>query len=255
MNWCMSMVLVGLLGVTGLAHAQFAAVVSDPGALAQRQAIWLQEALQWVKELENQVTAIEQQKQIIQDQLTLVTQGAKNLLATPIDLANDLKTLTDQYNSALQTVQGVSYTVSGWKAQWDALYGTVTSNQSLPAKARAIAQAISMASQTAGQAQALYERLCAQATQIQTLLAASKAAPGALAALQDQTQLVAVLGDQLNTIAQINMTTGRAQVMQIADDARTSAQAVENSANWISGFMDQSLIPTPLGQKGPGLPQ
>lgn len=201
-------------------------------------------------------TQIEQTKQIIQDQLTMVTQGAKNLLATPLDMVNQLKSVTDLYNSALADVQGVGYTMQGAKQQWENLYGAATDSKSLPQKAQAVFQAIQAASSQANQMQAVYDRLCQQATQMQTALAASKAAPGSLAALQAQTQMQAVLSGQLDTLTKIEMTEARAHILQIADDARTSEQSIKNSQNWIQGFTSPENMPKPFGQgQGKPLPQ
>jgi len=223
--------------------------VTDGAALTQRLAIWGQEAIRWGDSLA-------QQKQIITDQLTMVTQGAKQLLATPMDIAGQINGLMTTYNSALADVKGISYTIDSAKQEWESLYGATTSGASLPAKAAAIAQAIQQASSQANQAEAIYARLCADTAQIQNLLAASKAAPGSLAALQVQTQVNALLAGQMQTLTQIEMTEARAHIMQIADDARTTEQSVKNSQNWISGFTDPSLTPVPFGQgKGNLLPQ
>ena len=223
--------------------------VTDGAALTQRLAIWGQEAIRWGDSLA-------QQKQIITDQLTMVTQGAKQLLATPMDIAGQINGLMTTYNSVLADVKGISYTIDSAKQEWESLYGATTSGASLPAKAAAIAQAIQQASSQANQAEAIYARLCADTAQIQNLLAASKAAPGSLAALQVQTQVNALLAGQMQTLTQIEMTEARAHIMQIADDARTTEQSVKNSQNWISGFTDPSLTPVPFGQgKGNLLPQ
>lgn len=193
-------------------------------------------------------TQIEQTKQMIQDQLTLVRQGANNLLATPLDMMNQLKSITDMYNSALADVKGIGYTMNSARQQWESLYGATTSTKSLPEKATAVFQAIQAASSQANQMQAIYDRLCQQATQMQTALAASKAAPGSLAAIQAQTQMNAVLSGQLDTLTKIEMTEARAHILQIADDARTSEQAVRNSQNWIRGFDDPDNTYVPFGQ-------
>jgi P-type conjugative transfer protein TrbJ len=191
---------------------------------------------------------IEQQKQMIEDQIAMVTQGAKNLLATPLDMANQLKALTDQYNSAMATVKGVGYTLNGAKQQWDALYGAATGNQGLMQKASLVAQAIQAASSQANQMQAVYERLCQQATQMQTLLRASKAAPGSLAAQQVQSQITAIMSDQLNTLTQIELAAGKVQIMQAAEYARQDEQAAKNSQHWIQGYTDPANMPVGFGQ-------
>jgi len=243
-----TMIALGLLWLsTTPGYAQYP--VTDGAALTQRLGIWAQEAIKWTDSLA-------QQKQIITDQLTMVSQGAKQLLATPMDIAGQINSLMTTYNGALADVRGISYTIDSAKQQWESLYGATTSGATLPAKAAAIAQAIQQASSQANQAEAIYTRLCADTTQIQNLLAASKAAPGSLAAMQVQTQINALLAGQMQTLTQIEMTEARAHIMQIADDARTTEQSVKNSQNWISGFTDPSLTPTPFGQgKGNPLPQ
>lgn len=239
--------LAALAVVPRIACAQYP--VTDGAALTQRQGIWAQEALQWAD-------SIDQQRQAIQHQITIVTQGVKNLTATPLDMLGQIQGLMTTYTTAMAEVQGVGYTIENAKQQWANLYGAATSSQPLPVRAAAIAQALQQVSSQANQMQAIYARLCQQTAQLQTALMASKAAPGTLAAQQAHTQLTAVLSDQLQTLTQIQASAARVYVMQTADDARTSEQAVKNSQNWSKGLDDPSLKPVGFGLgQGRPLPQ
>jgi P-type conjugative transfer protein TrbJ len=88
---------------------------------------------------------------------------------------------------------------------------------------------------------AIFDRLCADQTNVRTLITASQSAPGTLAAMQAQAQLTAVLSDQQASLQQIAATTSRAQVGFIMREVTAEEHAQWNAQQFMQGFGDVSF--------------
>jgi P-type conjugative transfer protein TrbJ len=240
--------LAGLLSLVLLSpHASYGIlglgdIVSDPITEAQT-------ALSAARTLMSNVNEATQ----IQQQLTQIAQEAKQLVALPTSVISQFTSLYQQYADILNQGNALSWQVQSSVRAFDDLFAQAQGNASFLQRAQRMAADLRQVGQAATAVQAIYARLCNQQSQIQTLLAASQAAPGTLSALQAQNQLMGVLLDQGGSLQQIAATTGRMQVEWIMQ------QQVRDEAGqqWVTGTLaDWPTQPMrgPGQGQGPTLP-
>lgn len=239
--------LLGLLiGMSRVAWAVFGIgdIVNDPLALIQTT-ITAGKAV--LTEANTAQTALQSLQSYYQD--------AKAFVAIPMSYVDQVGNLYDQYNNALQQAQGMSWTLRNTTAQFEQLYSSgFGGNTSFMQRAAGMINQIRAASRAANDATALFERLCAQQGSVKTLMIASQAAPGSLAATQATNQLLGVMADQQGSLQQMQATLGRVQVGFIMQDTVANEQAQLNASQWLQGYGDDKLRGPGQGQ-GPRLPE
>lgn len=175
----------------------------------------------------------------IENQLNEYVQQAKHLVALPMSVIDDISSLYQQYNNLLNQGLGISYAATDAVKQFEALYDTgMNGNVPLMQKAQQMIGQVRAASRDLTAVSAIYSRLCADQSHVQTLITASQAAPGSLAAQQATNQLMGVLANQQASLQEITATTGRVQTGFIMRQVTAEEQAQWNAQHYLQ-------MPTP----------
>ena len=217
LSLCLALLLPARLafGVFGVADVT---IVSDPAGIIQQTATaaraWLSNANEALG-LENQV------KQLAND--------AQNLLKLPLDLVNEVNATMAAYQSMLAAGKGIVFSVEQSMADFDRIYN---GKGSLMEKATGTLNALRQASATATRAQAIYDLLCSQSTQVGQLLAASQASSGNLQAAQATNQLLGVIAAQNAANLEMAAATGRGQIAYFMRQTTAEEAAMQEGARY-----------------------
>src|SRR5215831_14832888 len=145
-------------------------IVTDPQGL-----------LQQVAQVGQQVQANAQLVQQYQQQLLGYAQDAKAFVALPESTIRQVQSTIQDYYNLLQQGQSLSFTLTNAVKQYDTLFASgFGGNASLMQRATQMMGAMRDMGRLATQTQALYTQLCASKATMDTLTAASQAAPGQL---------------------------------------------------------------------------
>jgi P-type conjugative transfer protein TrbJ len=190
----------------------------------------------------------------IRNQLDSYLQQAKHLVALPMSAIDQVSSLYAQYTDVLNQGRGISYMLSSSLHQFESAYGNaMNGNVPIMQRAQQVMGQIRDAGRIVTQVSAIYERLCQQQGQVQRLLAASQAAPGTLAALQAQNQLMAVLTDQQASLQTMQAAAARVQTGFIMREITAEERAQWQSQQWLATYPTTGFRGPGQGQ-GPKLP-
>jgi type IV secretion system protein TrbJ len=172
---------------------------------------------------------------VLKNQIDGYVQQAKHLVAVPISYVEDIAAMYQKYNAMLNEAKGIAFTLNNSVNQFETLYDVAThGNISVVQRAQAMLNQIRNASRAATAVTALWEKLCLDQAKVEQLVTISQAAPGTLAAMQAQTQLMAVLSTQQADLARVQATVGRVQVGYIMQQAVAAEQSQANAQQWLA---------------------
>jgi P-type conjugative transfer protein TrbJ len=182
----------------------------------------------------------------IAKQVEAYVQDAKHLVALPTSLIDQITSTIQSYYDLLQDGTSLAYSVTTAVQQFDTLYASgLSGNVPLLQRAQQMQGTLRDMGRIAVQAQAIYKRLCDTKDATDTLLRASQAAPGSLAAQQAGNQLLGVLIDQQGALQQIHATASRVQTSAAMRDLVSDELARTNADRWLA-----DMPRTPF--RGPG---
>jgi hypothetical protein len=184
------------LSLAQMSQAQWE--VSDSGALAQRAAIWAQEALQWAQSLANQAKEIEAQYNIILNQIKQIEWMVEQSQRIPegLNLMQDMSLFSSRLLGLMSTAGGLSFNLEQATSSFTTFYKrTLTITQTpevLAARTQFLANRM-QAAQLAVQTQAIQTHLSEMASKMCALLSGAWTAHGALDSAQIAAQQRALL--------------------------------------------------------------
>jgi len=205
-----------LVAVSPPAFAQLA--VYDPTNYAQN----VLQAARALEQINNQISALQNQAQMLIGQ-------AKNLASLPYSSLAALQAQVAKTQTLLRQAQGLAYDVAEIQEAFKGRYGAAAlSATDADLTARADAR---WATSVAGFEDALkiqagvVEGLDTGRGEMQSLVAASQSASGALQAAQAGNQLLALQAQQLAGLTALVAAQGRAEALEAADRAAARADA------------------------------
>lgn len=214
---CLAAVLaLGLVTSSPPAFAQ--RIVYDPTNYAQN----VLQAARALQQINNQISSLQNQAQMLIGQ-------AKNLASLPYSSLSALQAQIAKTQGLLRQAQALAYDVREIQDAFKGRYGAVSlsaSEADLTSRAEA-----RWATSVAGFEDALkvqagvVEGLDTGRGEMQSLVAASQAASGALQAAQAGNQLLALQAQQLAALTALVAAQGRADALEAADHAATRADA------------------------------
>jgi P-type conjugative transfer protein TrbJ len=208
-------------------------IVFDPSNYAQNLLSVRAAYDAYAQDLKKYATQLNQYR----EQILQSTQGARNLLSTPLNIIADLDDLYQRYQSTVATAQGLSYKASEVKAQFAALYnGTGTGSAALLAKVRQMAQQQRAADEQAARMQALRERSDQTQAAMRRALEAVRTAQGNLQVQQAQAQLVGVISTQNQQLMEMVAASQRSALMYQAQQQTLSEMAVNEGQRLMSDW-------------------
>jgi P-type conjugative transfer protein TrbJ len=190
----------------------------------------------------------------IKNQIDAYMQDAKHLVALPQSYLDQILGLYQEYNTLLNEGRGISYTMKNAAEQFEQLYAVATQG-GLPIAQRlqAMANQVRTASQAATATTAIFDKLCADQTTVQNLIAVSQASPGSLAAQQAQAQLLGVLSSQQADLTRIQATIGRVQTGYIMRETIVEEHAQSEGQRYMADWPTEKMR-APMEGKGFALP-
>jgi P-type conjugative transfer protein TrbJ len=226
------------------AKAQFAVI--DPANLVEN----IISALQNVQTVLNQVTQISHEVQSLAYQ-------AQNLRTLPTSVSGSvLGQYTTQFASlvaAMGSINGIANNLSTLTAQYNSTYPNSALAQGSLSNANINSQLTAWLNQSRSVYQGAYNTqaqvigsLRADSTNVQTLLQTSGSSQGALDAIQAGNQLSGQIAAQLMKINTQMATTNQAQMNWIAQQTQMIAQAQKTSQNAMVGYTAPSTAPVSL---------
>ena len=207
---------LGLIAASPPALAQLA--VYDPTNYAQN----VLQAARALQQINNQISSLQNQAQMLIGQ-------AKNLASLPYSSLAALQAQVAKTQTLLRQAQGLAYDVAEIQNAFKGRYGAAalsTTDADLTARADA-----RWATSVAGFEDALkvqagvVEGLDTGRGEMQSLVAASQGASGALQAAQAGNQLLALQAQQLAGLTALVAAQGRAEALEAADRAAARADA------------------------------
>jgi hypothetical protein len=216
------LVLVLLLGGAGVTSAQWA--VEDLGAVAQRAALWIEEALQWAESLSRQAQEIEATYNIIVQQVRHYELMLRDFQRIP-DVLNFVEIVTTwggQLAGLFNQATMMGYNLSNVRAQFTALYenlGTLSTPAEVFTLRERLLSGRMEASQMTVQVTAIQGNLSELYGRICALLAGSITAAGNLEIQQIQAQQNGLLHQQMQAITAIQATHARNTAQHEAEEA------------------------------------
>lgn len=200
------------------AQAQFGlSIVYDPSNYAQN----VLTAARALQQINNQIQSLENQAQGLVNQ-------ARNLASLPYSALSTLLQQVQHTQQLLAQAQRIAYSVTGIQSAFSARYSgsNLTASQAeMVANANARWQDSVGAFQDALSTQAtIVSNIDGQRASMNSLIAASQSATGALQAAQAGNQLLALLSQQITDLIAAVAAQGRAQAIAGARDAATEAE-------------------------------
>ncbi len=202
-------------------------IVYDPTNYAQN----VLQAARALQQVNQQVTQLQNEAQMLVNQ-------ARNLTSLPYSAMQQLQQSVQRTQDLLGEAQNIAFNVEEIDRAFETTYGKVT----LSATDRQLVDgARERWSNTVG---ALQDAMRVQASvtgniettrsQMQTLVEASQAAPGALAAIQAGNQLVALQAQQLADMTALLAANGRAEALRAAEQATAVEQGREQRRRFLT---------------------
>lgn len=211
-----AVVACGLIVSGSPAFAQLA--VYDPTNYAQN----VLQAARALQQINNQISSLQNQAQMLIGQ-------AKNLASLPYSSLAALQAQVAKTQGLLRQAQALAYDVGEIQQAFKGRYGAVTlsaSEADLTARAEARWVTSVAGFEDALKVQAgVVEGLDTGRGEMQSLVAASQGASGALQAAQAGNQLLALQAQQLAALTALVAAQGRADALEAADHAATRADA------------------------------
>jgi P-type conjugative transfer protein TrbJ len=215
-----------LVAASAAAHAQ--AIVFDPTNFSQN-------VLTAVRELQQ----VNNEIQSLENQATMLINQARNLASLPYSSLSQLEQSISQTEQLLTQAQRIAYSVTSinqaFTQTYPQAYSSSTPSQQLLADAQTRWQNSLASFQDALRVQAgVVQNLDSTRTQINTLVASSQSATGALQAAQSGNQLTALLTRQLADLTAVTAALARAQSLEGARTVDNQAQAQQQLANFLN---------------------
>lgn len=175
-----------------------------------------------------------------------MAQDARHLISIPVNTLNELQSLWQQYTAIVAQGQGVLGELKGTVSQFEQLYASGWGgNGSFMQRAQGLLGKVREVGAIATRADSLYQRLGSQQRRVQTVLTASQAAPGSLAAQQATNQLLGTLADQQASLQLIMAAQSEMQTSWIMSQVVAAETAAANG-------MAQQINPTKYLRTGAG---
>lgn len=225
--------IITFLVIPKIGHcvAGFADIVFDPSNYANT----LLTQYNTLKSTVNEAT------QIAQEARSLVMQ-AQNMVQLPLNYAAKIQAEMAGYTNLLQQIRGMGYSINSVAHQFEDIFSTGGFGVGdILRKAQAMQNAVRQAGWTGAQAQAIYEQLCVQITDLNQAVAASAGAKGSLEAQQAQAQILGVLGRQQATLQETLAASERVQTGFIMMQVTDRQQGEINASHFFDGFGAQGF--------------
>lgn len=226
------------LGTSTHSYAIFASgsIVHDPGVMGQALLSVKTGYDQYAAQLRDYAQQLQQYKEM----LTHTVQGAQNLARTPLHIIGEVDALYQEYQTTMQTAQGLGYQVANARAQFEALYNGQNSYTSaaLVAKIRQMAAQQRRADAEAARMQDLRKRHDATQAQMRRALEAARAAEGNLAVQQSAVQLQAVIATHQQQTAEMIAASLNAQTSYQAMQTTLQQIATDDAQRAMAGWSD-----------------
>ena len=208
-----------------MAHAQF--VVFDPNNFSQNSLT----AARSLEQINNQVTSLQHESQML-------TNEARNLTSLPYSSLQQLQSSLQSTQQLIGQAQNIAYSVQQVDNAFQTTYSPTNANQSdqmLIANARQRWQNAVGALQDAMRVQAgVVGNIDVNAQEMSALVGSSQSAVGALQATQAGNQILALQSRQLSDLTAAVAAQGRAQSLQLAQQAAAQDQAKEQMRRFLT---------------------
>ena len=218
--------LVGtFLLIAPLAQAQF--VVFDPNNFSQN----ILTAARSLEQINNQVTSLQHESQML-------TNEARNLTSLPYSSLQQLQSSLQSTQQLIGQAQNIAYSVQQVDNAFQTTYSPANASQSdqmMIANARQRWQNAVGSLQDAMRVQAgVVGNIDVNAQEMSALVGSSQSAVGALQATQAGNQILALQSRQLSDLTAAFVAQGRAQSLQLAQQAAAQDQAKEQMRRFLT---------------------
>jgi type IV secretion system protein TrbJ len=218
--------LIGTSLITAsVAQAQF--VVFDPNNFSQN----ILTAARSLEQINNQVTSLQHESQML-------TNEARNLTSLPYSSLQQLQTSLQSTQQLIGQAQNIAYSVQQVDNAFQTTYGPANASQSdqmMIANARQRWQNAVGALQDSMRVQAgVVGNIDVNAQEMSALVGSSQSAVGALQATQAGNQILALQSRQLSDLTAAFVAQGRAQSLQLAQQAAAQDQAKEQMRRFLT---------------------
>jgi P-type conjugative transfer protein TrbJ len=218
--------LVGASLITAsVAQAQF--VVFDPNNFSQN----ILTAARSLEQINNQVTSLQHESQML-------TNEARNLTSLPYSSLQQLQTSLQSTQQLIGQAQNIAYSVQQVDNAFQTTYSPANASQSdqmMIANARQRWQNAVGSLQDAMRVQAgVVGNIDVNAQEMSALVGSSQSAVGALQATQAGNQILALQSRQLSDLTAAFVAQGRAQSLQLAQQAAAQDQAKEQMRRFLT---------------------
>jgi P-type conjugative transfer protein TrbJ len=208
-----------------LAHAQF--VVFDPNNFSQN----ILTAARSLEQINNQVTSLQHESQML-------TNEARNLTSLPYSSLQQLQSSLQSTQQLIGQAQNIAYSVQQVDNAFQTTYSPANASQSdqmMIMNARQRWQNAVGALQDAMRVQAgVVGNIDVNAQEMSALVGSSQSAVGALQATQAGNQILALQSRQLSDLTATVAAQGRAQSLQLAQQAAAQDQAKEQMRRFLT---------------------
>lgn len=222
-----------------IANAQW--VVFDPNNFSQN----ILTAARSLEQINNQVTSLQHESQML-------TNEARNLTSLPYSSLQQLQSSIQSTQQLIGQAQNIAYSVQQVNNAFQTTYAPVTTSQSdqmLIANARQRWQNAVGALQDAMRVQAgVVGNIDVNAQEMSTLVGSSQSAVGALQATQAGNQILALQSRQLSDLTAALAAQGRAQSLQLAQQAAAQDQAKEQMRRFLKPSVSYQSSPVRMFQ-------
>jgi type IV secretion system protein TrbJ len=208
-----------------VAQAQF--VVFDPNNFSQN----ILTAARSLEQINNQVTSLQHESQML-------TNEARNLTSLPYSSLQQLQTSLQSTQQLIGQAQNIAYSVQQVDNAFQTTYSPANASQSdqmMIANARQRWQNAVGSLQDAMRVQAgVVGNIDVNAQEMSALVGSSQSAVGALQATQAGNQILALQSRQLSDLTAAFVAQGRAQSLQLAQQAAAQDQAKEQMRRFLT---------------------
>jgi P-type conjugative transfer protein TrbJ len=218
--------LVGTFLLTApVAQAQF--VVFDPNNFSQN----ILTAARSLEQINNQVTSLQHESQML-------TNEARNLTSLPYSSLQQLQSSLQSTQQLIGQAQNIAYSIQQVDNAFQTTYSPANASQSdqmMIANARQRWQNAVGSLQDAMRVQAgVVGNIDVNAQEMSALVGSSQSAVGALQATQAGNQILALQSRQLSDLTAAFVAQGRAQSLQLAQQAAAQDQAKEQMRRFLT---------------------
>jgi P-type conjugative transfer protein TrbJ len=178
----------------------------------------------------NTLRQVAQQAQMIENQVQQLAYQARSVASLPLSLVRQIQNQMSTYTALLQHAKGIAFDITNAGQQFDALYQTGGLPAETLARMQAMLGQVHDAARFAVEATAVFDRICAQQTNLTDALNASAAAQGETSAIQAQTQVLGVMADQQASLQQVLAAQARVQTSWYTMQTTIADQAAQEAA-------------------------